>query len=223
MVSVRHDFHIREFPNGQAYLTPKTWWKVEKQKSILGSTHIFLVLVLMSFGWCHSLYHILSLDLIFYLWPRWSILIFDHSFVHFKAFKEGTNSTRTILPLACEWFLLHPQHLPNLFISSPPRSLLSLLPFALVHQQKVLSLNLVLPLYHSYSFQVPPCKSHNLSIHRPILGALKTRSPENSLNCFCYQHHHVQTQVEKHRVTDKRRTDTRIWALFFKFSSVHRW
>lgn len=164
--------------------TPKTSWKVEKQQSILGSTHIFLILVLMSFGCCHSLYHILSLDLIFYLWPRWSILIFGHSFVYFKAFREGTNSTRTLLPLAPKLFLLLHQHLPNFFISSRPRSPLFLLSFVLAHQ-KVLSLNVVLSLYHSYSFKVPPCKSQNLSIHRPILGALKTRSPENSLNCFC--------------------------------------
>lgn len=106
MVSVRHDFHTRDFRKGQAYLDTQNLMQGGKAAeysgfythSSSGSDVIWLVSQLI--------YHILSLDLIFSLWPRWSILIFGNSFVHFKAFKEGTDSKRTLLPLSCKWFLL---------------------------------------------------------------------------------------------------------------------
>lgn len=146
------------------------------------------VLALMSFGWYHSLYHILSSDLIF---PPFLAQRANSDFWSFFCTLQNFLQKALIVPdLPCFYHVTvlsssalvftHPFH----FFTkpSPPPSLCS-------SSSEVTSLNLVLLLYQSYSFRVPASKSHHLLIHSPILGTLNTGSPGDSLDCFCCQQH----------------------------------
>lgn len=143
MVSVRHDFHTRDFRKGQAYLDTQNLMQGGKaaeysgfytHSSSSGSDVIWLVSQLI--------YHILSLDLIFYLWPRWSILVTP--LYTSKLLKKAL----IIKELSCLYPVNGSFFYTNIYLTFSFLFYLeapSLLPFAPA-QQKVLSLSLVLPL-----------------------------------------------------------------------------